>query len=91
MDAMTLDDIIGWKPLLTDEERTIRDSVKRWVTDRYIRVEDPYLWTDRNGNWHLFAHRYDYSDGWPPNPNQSEPEHKQCPSAGSSADRRRDI
>ena len=36
MNAMTLDDIIGWKPLLTDEERTIRDSVRRWVTDRYM-------------------------------------------------------
>ena len=43
MDAMTLDDIIGWKPLLTDEERTIRDSVKRWVTDRYMpRITDDF-------------------------------------------------
>lgn len=39
----------------------------------YIRVEDPYLWCDSNGNWHLFCHRYDYRDGWPPNPNQTEP------------------
>jgi len=39
----------------------------------YVRVEDPYLWNDANGNWHLFSHRYDYRDGWPPNPNQTEP------------------
>jgi glutaryl-CoA dehydrogenase len=36
MNAMTLDEIIGWNPLLTDEERTIRDSVRRWVNDRYM-------------------------------------------------------
>lgn len=36
MDPMTLDEIIGWKRLLTDEERTIRDSVRRWVNDRYM-------------------------------------------------------
>lgn len=39
----------------------------------YIRVEDPYLWCDENDNWHLFCHRYDYRDGWPPNPNQTDP------------------
>jgi hypothetical protein len=39
----------------------------------YLRVEDPYLYQDKNENWHLLVHLYDYRDGWPPNPNQTEP------------------
>ena len=36
-------------------------------------VEDPYMWMDRRGHWHLLAHRYDYKDGWPVNPAQTMP------------------
>ena len=25
----------------------------------FIQVEDPYIWQDPNGNWHLLCHRYD--------------------------------
>eukprot|EP01062_Namystynia_karyoxenos_P021972 TRINITY_DN183_c1_g1_i1.p1 TRINITY_DN183_c1_g1~~TRINITY_DN183_c1_g1_i1.p1 ORF type:complete len:423 (+),score=140.41 TRINITY_DN183_c1_g1_i1:65-1270(+) len=39
----------------------------------YLRNEDPYLYFDRSGNFHLLVHRYDYRDGYPPNPNQTEP------------------
>jgi hypothetical protein len=39
----------------------------------YLKNEDPYLWMDKRGNWHMLAHRYDYRDGYPPNPNQTEP------------------
>jgi hypothetical protein len=39
----------------------------------YIQVEDPYIWQDANENWHLLCHLYDYRDGWPVNPNQTEP------------------
>ena len=39
----------------------------------YLRNEDPYLWMDKRHNFHLLAHRYDYRDGWPKNPNQTEP------------------
>ena len=28
---------------------------------------------DRRGGWHFLAHRWDYRDGWPPNPAQTEP------------------
>ena len=38
-----------------------------------LKNEDPYTWMDRRGNWHFLAHRYDYRDGWPPNPNQTNP------------------
>tara|TARA_B110000208_G_C11774792_1_gene431597 strand:+ start:1265 stop:2497 length:1233 start_codon:yes stop_codon:yes gene_type:complete len=38
-----------------------------------LRNEDPYLWMDRRSNWHFLAHRYDYRDGWPVNPNQTMP------------------
>ena len=41
----------------------------------YLKNEDPYLWMDRRGNFHLLAHRYDYRDGYPPNPNQTMPLH----------------
>eukprot|EP01065_Artemidia_motanka_P004619 TRINITY_DN121_c0_g1_i5.p1 TRINITY_DN121_c0_g1~~TRINITY_DN121_c0_g1_i5.p1 ORF type:complete len:406 (+),score=117.13 TRINITY_DN121_c0_g1_i5:59-1276(+) len=40
---------------------------------KYLRNEDPYLYMDKRGNWHALAHRYDYRDGYPPNPNQTEP------------------
>ena len=45
MDAMTLDDIIGWKPLLTDEERTRLgaqlDSILAYVDQlRELDTED---------------------------------------------------
>ena len=39
----------------------------------YLKNEDPYLWMDTRGNFHLLAHRYDYRDGYPANPNQTEP------------------
>lgn len=39
----------------------------------YLRNEDPYLWGDTRGNYHLLAHRYDYRDGYPVNPNQTMP------------------
>ena len=55
---------------------TVDLNASPWVTpstSKYIRIEDPYLWNDKNGNWHLFCHRYDYRDGWPTNPSQSEP------------------
>lgn len=39
----------------------------------YLRNEDPYLYFDARGNWHLLGHRYDYRDGWPVNPNQTMP------------------
>ena len=29
----------------------------------YIQVEDPYIWQDPNGNWHLLCHRYDCKAG----------------------------
>jgi hypothetical protein len=28
---------------------------------------------DKNENWHLLVHLYDYRDGYPPNPNQTMP------------------
>jgi hypothetical protein len=28
---------------------------------------------DGGGSWHMIAHRYDYRDGWPVNPNQTMP------------------
>ena len=39
----------------------------------YLRVEDPYLYQDKNENWHLLVHLYDYRDGYPVNPNQTMP------------------
>ena len=39
----------------------------------YLRVEDPYLYMDRNENWHLLVHLYDYRDGYPINPKQTMP------------------
>eukprot|EP00041_Stephanoeca_diplocostata_P020991 m.480684 g.480684 ORF g.480684 m.480684 type:complete len:363 (+) comp21710_c1_seq1:255-1343(+) len=44
-----------------------------WGVGEYIRAEDPYLWMNAKGSWHFLAHVYDYRDGWPPNPNQTEP------------------
>lgn len=38
-----------------------------------LKNEDPYMWMDSRGAWHFLAHRYDYRDGWPRNPNQTEP------------------
>lgn len=40
---------------------------------QYLKNEDPYLWQDNRGHLHLLAHRYDYRDGYPPNPNQTMP------------------
>ena len=38
-----MDDLIGWKTLLRDEERTVRDTVQRWVRDRYMpRIADDF-------------------------------------------------
>jgi len=39
----------------------------------YLKNEDPYLWADRRGHFHMIAHRYDYRDGFPPNPNETMP------------------
>jgi len=39
----------------------------------YLKNEDPYLWADVRGNVHMLAHRYDYRDGYPVNPNQTVP------------------
>lgn len=61
----------GWNKVAT-----VDLNASPWVTpgtSDYVRIEDPYLWCDANGNWHLFCHRYDYRDGWPINPNQTEP------------------
>jgi hypothetical protein len=44
-----------------------------WLDANYLRVEDPYFYMDPRGNFHLLTHSYDYRDGWPPNPNQTEP------------------
>ena len=33
-----------------------------------LRNEDPYLWIDHRNNFHLLAHRYDYRQGYPWNP-----------------------
>lgn len=36
-----------------------------WVTPTdYMRCEDPYIWIDSRGNWHLLSHNYDYRDGY---------------------------
>lgn len=45
---------------------TTMDFPKEWKYPQdELRSEDPYLWADHNGNFHLLAHRYDYRDGWP--------------------------
>lgn len=44
-----------------------------WGVGEYIKAEDPYLFFDKRGRFHFIAHRYDYRDGWPPNPNQTNP------------------
>jgi len=44
-----------------------------WTDGHYLKVEDAFLWQDMNNNWHLLTHRYDYRDGFPANPNQTEP------------------
>lgn len=36
-------------------------------------AEDPYTWMDAKGRWHLLAHRWDYKDGFPVNPQQTMP------------------
>jgi len=36
MKTHTIDDLIGWDRLIDDDERTIRDTVKRWVQDRWM-------------------------------------------------------
>lgn len=38
-----------------------------------LKNEDPYLWMDARANWHFLAHRYDYRDGFPVNPNHTMP------------------
>ena len=47
----------------------------QWSADApaELKNEDPFLWMDARGRWHLLAHRYDYRDGWPANPNQTVP------------------
>ena len=39
----------------------------------YLKNEDPYLYFDSRGNWHLLCHRYDYRNGFPFNPNATKP------------------
>eukprot|EP00656_Telonema_subtile_P009402 TRINITY_DN14412_c0_g1_i1.p1 TRINITY_DN14412_c0_g1~~TRINITY_DN14412_c0_g1_i1.p1 ORF type:complete len:400 (-),score=66.02 TRINITY_DN14412_c0_g1_i1:298-1497(-) len=54
---------------------TTLDFPPAWGSDApgELRNEDPYMWMDSRGNWHFLAHRYDYRDGWPVNPNQTMP------------------
>eukprot|EP00056_Hartaetosiga_gracilis_P008112 m.116254 g.116254 ORF g.116254 m.116254 type:complete len:427 (-) comp12849_c0_seq1:2817-4097(-) len=42
-------------------------------SDGYLKVEDPFLYVDARGVWHMLCHRYDYRNGYPPNPNMTEP------------------
>eukprot|EP01065_Artemidia_motanka_P004617 TRINITY_DN121_c0_g1_i3.p1 TRINITY_DN121_c0_g1~~TRINITY_DN121_c0_g1_i3.p1 ORF type:complete len:409 (+),score=155.10 TRINITY_DN121_c0_g1_i3:61-1227(+) len=42
-------------------------------TSKYLHYEDPYLYVDRRGNWHALSHRYDFRDGYPANPNGTDP------------------
>ena len=42
-------------------------------SNAYCHVEDPYLYMDARGNFHLLTHSYDFRDGWPANPNQTQP------------------
>ena len=44
-----------------------------WTLPPYIKVEDPFLYTDKRGHWHLLVHRYDYRNGYPQNPNATQP------------------
>lgn len=39
----------------------------------FLRNEDPYLYFDASGGFHVLGHRYDYRDGYPVNPNQTMP------------------
>eukprot|EP00750_Incisomonas_marina_P020695 INCI4074.11.p1 GENE.INCI4074.11~~INCI4074.11.p1 ORF type:complete len:492 (-),score=45.36 INCI4074.11:1168-2643(-) len=52
---------------------TVMDFPTAWIQPSELRNEDPYLWEDSRGNFHFLAHRYDYRDGWPVNPNQTMP------------------
>jgi len=56
----------GWISLTEVDESA-------WTDGRYLKVEDAFLWQDSEENWHLLTHRYDYRDGYPPNPNQTNP------------------
>merc|ERR1719310_1975966 len=56
----------GWHSVATIDE-------KAWTDGKYLKVEDAFLWQDVRGSWHLLTHRYDYRDGYPPNPNQTMP------------------
>lgn len=40
---------------------------------QYRHTEDPFFYLDPRGNFHLLTHRYDFRNGWPYNPNQTEP------------------
>lgn len=60
-----------------DREAWVSISVideSAWTDGHYLKVEDAFLWQDSNNNWHVLTHRYDYRDGYPPNPNQTNPE-----------------
>ena len=39
----------------------------------YLHVEDPFLYVDRRGHWHLIFHRYDLRNGYSPNATASNP------------------
>lgn len=65
------DDVFGGKWAFV----TTMDFPPAWGGDakQYLKNEDPYMWADARGNFHMIAHRYDYRDGYPPNPNQTMP------------------
>ena len=43
MNKQTIDDLIGWDRLIDDEERAIRDTVRRWVKNRWMpRVTEDF-------------------------------------------------
>ncbi len=36
MERQSLEDLLAWEHLLTDEEKAARDSVRQWIKDRYL-------------------------------------------------------
>ena len=48
-------------------------NTTNWGPNKYLKVEDAYLYLDSEQNFHTIFHRYDYRDGCPANPNQTMP------------------
>jgi len=44
---------------------TVISTPKTWH-DGIVFSEDPFLWIDARGMWHLLTHKYDLKNGWPP-------------------------